>query len=47
VFWDVHDPAKAIAIALRDEHYSKLMIEVEDPANQVSIIREPITRPPA
>jgi hypothetical protein len=47
VFWDVHDPTKAIAIALRDEHYSKLVIEVEDPANQVSIIRESIKRPPA
>ncbi|MGN6794355.1 MAG: hypothetical protein ACTHJW_18375 [Streptosporangiaceae bacterium] len=28
VFWDVHDPAKAIAIALRGNRYSKLVVEV-------------------
>lgn len=32
VFWDVHDPAKAIGIELRDEHYSKLIIEADNPA---------------
>jgi hypothetical protein len=31
-FWDVHDPDKAIAIRLRDEHYAKLVIGVDDPA---------------
>jgi hypothetical protein len=31
-FWDVHDPDKAIAIRLHDEHYAKLVIGVEDPA---------------
>jgi hypothetical protein len=31
-FWDVHDPDKAIAIRLKDEHYAKLIIGVDDPA---------------
>jgi len=31
-FWDVTDPDKAIAIQLRDEHYAKLIIGVDDPA---------------
>ena len=31
-FWDVHDPDQAIAIRLHDEHYAKLVIEVDDPA---------------
>ena len=31
-FWDVHDPAKAIAIRLHDEHYAKLVIGVDDPS---------------
>jgi hypothetical protein len=31
VFWDVHDPEKAIVIRLEDERYAQLVIEVEDP----------------
>jgi hypothetical protein len=31
-FWDVHDPDKAIAIRLHDEHYARLIIGVDDPA---------------
>jgi hypothetical protein len=31
-FWDVHDPDKAIAIRLRDEHYAKLIIGVDGPS---------------
>jgi len=37
-FWDVHDPEKAIAIRLHDEHYAKLVIGVEDPAAAVASI---------
>ena len=37
-FWDVHDPAKAIAIRLHDEHYAKLVIGVDDPSGTVSTI---------
>lgn len=31
-FWDVHDPDKAVAIRLKDEHYARLIIGVNDPA---------------
>jgi hypothetical protein len=38
VFWDVHDPEKAIVIRLEDERYSRLVIEVEDaPATATAI----------
>lgn len=30
-FWDVHAPGKAIEISLRDDHFAKLVIDVEDP----------------
>src|SRR5215204_7715352 len=40
VFWDVHDPEKAIVIRLRDERYERLVIEVEDPSATVAAIRE-------
>jgi hypothetical protein len=42
VFWDVHDPEKAVMIRLRDERYARLVIEVEDPATTVAAIREAI-----
>jgi hypothetical protein len=29
-FWDVHDPDKAIAIRLHDQHYARLIIGVDD-----------------
>jgi hypothetical protein len=44
VFWDVHDPAKAIGIELRDEHYSKLIIEAGNPEDQIRRIREAIAK---
>jgi hypothetical protein len=31
VFWDVHDPDKTVAIQLRHEHYTRLVIQVDDP----------------
>jgi hypothetical protein len=40
VFWDVHEPGKAISIALRDERYDKLVIEVENPTQDIVRIRE-------
>ena len=39
VFWNVHDPEKAIVIRLRDERYARLAIEVEDPPTTVAVIR--------
>lgn len=35
VFWNVHDPEKAIAVDLRDEQYSRLVLEVADPAETI------------
>ncbi len=40
VFWDVHDPAKAIAVDLRDERYSKLIVEVADPDETLGTLKD-------
>jgi hypothetical protein len=42
VFWDVHGRAEAIGIALRSEQYSKLVIEADDPGEQIRRIRAAI-----
>jgi hypothetical protein len=44
VYWDVHNPANAIAIALRDERYSKIVIEVSDPAAAIEQVRSAVGR---
>jgi hypothetical protein len=50
VFWDVHDPAKAVVIHLADERYARLVIGVDDPAATVAAIRRALgtrgARPP-
>ena len=38
-FWDVHDPAKSIAIYLHDEGYARLVIGVDDPQAAIDMIR--------
>ena len=38
VFWDVHNPAKAMAIDLRHDRYAKLIVEVSDPAATIAEI---------
>ncbi|MBD5653964.1 MAG: hypothetical protein IAI50_02145 [Candidatus Eremiobacteraeota bacterium] len=38
VFWDVHDPALAIGIDLHDEHYKRLIVQVDDPAATIAAI---------
>lgn len=38
VFWDVHNPAHAIALALNHEHFKELIVEVEDPAASIAMI---------
>jgi len=38
VFWDVRHPERAIAITLRDERYSRLVVEVDDPAAAMAAI---------
>jgi hypothetical protein len=42
VFWDVHEIENAIAIQLRDERYNKLVIEVENPGQDIVRIREAV-----
>ena len=44
VFWNVHDPLKAIAVDLRDERYSKLIIEVVDPTETISALKHALFR---
>jgi len=38
VFWDVKDPAKAIVIRLDGDDFSRLIVEVDDPAGTVAAI---------
>jgi hypothetical protein len=42
VFWNVQDPHKALTINLAHEHYTKLVIEVRDPAADVARIEEAV-----
>ena len=39
VFWDVHNPDNTIVIELRDERYSELIVEVEDPNFDVELVK--------
>ena len=41
-FWDVHDPAEAIILRLRDEHYARVVVGVNDPDATVAAIRKAI-----
>ena len=41
-FWDVHDPDRAVAIRLHDEHYAKLVVGVDDPDAAAAAIRSAI-----
>src|SRR4051794_24665636 len=38
-FWDVHDPRKALTIRLNDEHYSRIVVQVDDPAATIELVR--------
>ena len=42
VFWDVHDPDKAIAISLKDDRYARLVVEVDDPVATLAAITKAI-----
>ncbi len=42
VFWDVHDGAHAIVVELKDEHYQRLVLEVEHPADVVAMLQQHI-----
>ena len=43
VFWDVHNPANAIAIDLAHERYRRLIVEVADPAATVRQVQARLT----
>ncbi|MDA8340731.1 MAG: hypothetical protein M0007_00655 [Actinomycetota bacterium] len=38
VFWDVHDPDRTVIVELHDEHYARLVVEVEDPEQVVEAV---------
>jgi hypothetical protein len=38
-FWDVHDPRRAVIVRLHDEHYSRLVVGVDDPDETVTRVR--------
>ena len=44
VFWDVHEPANAIAFELADERYQRLVVEVEDPTAAIRMVESHMTR---
>lgn len=44
IFWDVHHPERAVVIALADESYNELVIEVENPEIFVANIQAAIRR---
>jgi hypothetical protein len=39
-FWDVHDPSKAVIIRLKDEHYSRVVVGVDDPSGTIGLVRK-------
>lgn len=39
VFWDVHDPEKAVIIELADERFARLVVQVDDPFATVAVIQ--------
>ena len=44
IFWDIHNPERAVVITLADESYNELVIEVEDPDIFVANLQESIRR---
>jgi hypothetical protein len=43
-FWDVHDPDQAVIIGLNHEHYSRLVVGVDDPGATVEAVRAALAR---
>ena len=42
MFWDVHNPERTVVIALADEDFSQLIIEVENPTQTVEAINRAV-----
>jgi hypothetical protein len=43
-FWDVHDPDKAVILSLNHEHYSRLVVGVDDPGATVEAVRAALAK---
>jgi hypothetical protein len=44
IFWDVRNPERTIVVDLKDENYSKLIVEVEDPEASVNLLNDAISQ---
>lgn len=44
VFWDVHDASRAVVIHLRDDRYTDLVIQVDDPTTVIDAINRHVPR---
>ena len=44
VFWDVRHPEKTVVVELEDEQFSKLVVEVDDPAATVSLLEGALSK---
>jgi hypothetical protein len=44
VFWDVHNPDNTVVVELRDERYTQLIVEVEDPNVAVALMQSVLPR---
>lgn len=44
VFWDVHNPDNTVVIALKDERYEELIVEVVDPQAAVELVKSALVR---
>ncbi|WP_431955826.1 hypothetical protein [Nocardia lijiangensis] len=40
VFWDVRDSDKAVVVELADQHYARLVVQVDNPAEVVALIEK-------
>jgi hypothetical protein len=44
-FWLVHDPRQTVLVTLRDDHYSQLVIEVDDPEATIALVSQALNGP--
>ncbi len=44
-FWLVHDPKQTVLVTLRDDHYSQLVIEVDDPQATIALVNQALNGP--
>ena len=42
VFWDVHDPSRAVVIELAEQRYARLIVGVADPRATVALVESAI-----